>query len=407
MEIQKGIRKPLSTPTTTMKSKRVPSYKSSRGFHMDKKNMFLGLALLLIILAVIFLQLSKNFYSNIYTGKNSPSVLKNKTEYNVLLMGYGGGNHEGTYLTDTMMVAHVDTKKNTVLLVSLPRDTWTKLPLENEEVAHAKINSVYQMGLFPKNYPAVPQKYRGDQGAADMIKYVVKYILGIPVDYYVALDFDGFRKAIDVLGGVDISVKKSFDDYKYPLDVNKDDTCGKVDADLETALLEATKSPEIAFPCRYEHLHFDVGSQHMDGTKALKFVRSRQSAEDGGDFARASRQQLLIEAVKAKIISVGFIPKIIPLMNELDNHVKTDLPLDLMQKILKEYADTKGDYAITHLVLSTDNYLESGYSDNRQYILKPKIGIDNWTEVRKAVSDNILGVTPTPMVKIKTITPTK
>lgn len=365
-------------------------HRSRNTFGNNKKNIILGVLLLIVIIAVVFFQLSKNFYSNIYTGKSGTQT-KNKTQYSILLMGYGGGNHEGAYLTDSMMVITIDTEKKKAIFVSLPRDIWSKLPIE--EGGHGKLNSIYQMGLFPKNYPSIPEKYRGEQGSADMIKTVVGYILGLDIDYYLTIDFSGFTRVVDTLGGIDVVVQKSFDDWQYPIEGKKDDTCGKVDAELEQAILEATESPELAFPCRFQHLHFDAGKQHMDGQTALKFVRSRHSAEDGGDFARASRQQVFLEAVKAKVLSIGFISKIIPLVNELDNHIRTDLPFDLLQKGLKEYTDT---YMISSVLLSTDNYLQSAYSENRQYILQPKAGIDNWTEVRKAVKNEINGISPIP-----------
>ena len=356
-------------------------HRSASARDNNRKNIILGVLLLIVVVAVVFFQLSRNFYSNIYTGKSGTEV-KDKTQYSILLMGYGGGAHEGTYLTDTMMVVTIDTQKKKATFVSLPRDIWSKIPID--EGGHAKLNSIYQMGLFPRNYPAIPEKYRG--------KKVIGYILGIDIDYYRTIDFSRFTKAVDTLGGIDVVVQKSFDDWQYPIEGKKDDTCGKVDGDLETALLVATDSPELAFPCRFEHLHFDAGRQHMDGETALKFVRSRHSLEDGGDFARASRQQVFLAAMRAKVLSIGFISKIIPLVNELEDHIRTDLPFDLLQKGLKEYTDT---YTTSSVLLSTDNYLESAYSQDRQYILQPKAGIDVWTEVRQAVKNEIEGISPT------------
>ena len=84
--------------------------------------------------------------------------------------------------------------------------------------------------------------------------------------------------------------------------------------DLKNFYDNITASPQDAFPCRYEHLHFNTGVQHMDGKTALKYVRSRHALQDGGDFGRASRQQRFLSAVKDKVLSVTFIPKIVPLM---------------------------------------------------------------------------------------------
>src|SRR3989338_11338815 len=271
------------------------------------------------------------FYNKIYTPKNGNQInttpIPVKTNFSFLLLGYAGGNHAGTYLTDTIIVMHFDTKKKKALMISLPRDIWVKLPTKSGDDFHAKINSVYETELFPNDFPDLDTKKAGTKSDAELTKLIVSQITGIAVDNYISIDFESFTKAIDILGGVDINVQKSFDDEKYPAEGKEDDLCGKEEQfkliepflpnatgsaeerekllkekpELDELLRNATDSPQLAFPCRYEKIHFDAGRQHMDGATALKFVRSRQSPQDGGDFARAKRQQQLLEAVQNKI----------------------------------------------------------------------------------------------------------
>jgi LCP family protein required for cell wall assembly len=312
-------------------------------------------------------------------------------------MGYGGKGHEGSYLTDTMMILRVDMEKKSGLMLSIPRDLWVKVPTKTDEDFHSKINAVYQMGLFPNNFPNIPSKYQSNQGAGDLIKEVVGKITGFPIDYYVTVDFEGFRKAVDILGGIDVVVAKTFDDFEYPITGHEDDLCGKTEADLPDLEKIATDTPEIAFPCRYEHLHFNAGNTHMDGETALKYVRSRHSAEDGGDFGRASRQQLFLDAVKNKVISIGFVPKIIPLLNELSDQIKTDVPLEVLNKFIGQ-ASSSNSYKLSQLVLSDKIYIKQGYSENRQYILMPTEGIDQWKNIQLWIRNTIDGNTPTPIL---------
>ena len=313
----------------------------------------------------------------------------------MLIMGYGGGKHEGTYLTDTMMVGHIDTVKKTVTLISLPRDMWILVPTKNkDETFHAKINSIYQMGLLPRNYPAIESKYQSVQGAAELLKTILKRVTGLTIDNYAALDFTGFTKAVDLLGGMTVSVDKSFDDYKYPIDGKENDPCGKVGEELDKAEKEATESPELIFPCRYEQLHFDSGKQLMDGKTALKYVRSRQSTQDGGDFSRARRQQLFLEAVRQKVLNLGIVTKVVPLMDELEDNIRTDVTPEQMKQFLSE-ADNASQYKMSHFVLSTKNYLTESHSSDRQYILIPKLGVDRWISVRAGIAKNLSGITPT------------
>lgn len=187
---------------------------------------------------------------------------------------------------------------------------------------------------------------------------------------------------------------KSFDDVEYPVDGKEEDTCGLDAVKFEEAEKIATEEPVLAFPCRYEHLHFDAGLTHMDGSTALKYVRSRHSEQDGGDFGRAARQQRFLEAVKQKVLSVGFIPKILPLMDELDENMRTDIPLEVLQKLLKE-ASRGDEYKIDSMVLSDKKYIMESFSSDRQYILISTGGIDRWENVHKWVQTTLNPPTPT------------
>ena len=139
----------------------------------------------------------------------------------------------------------------------------------------------------------------------------------------------------------------------------------------------------------------------MDGITALKYARSRHALEDGGDFNRAKRQQNVLEAVKSKVLGIGFIPKIIPLLSDLENHINTDLPLSEINKLLLE-APNADRYTVETLILS-DEFLTDGYSDYGGYIVYPKEGIDYWDKVKTAVQMMTGNVTPTPSISVSAI----
>lgn len=395
----------------------------------------IGIAAGSLVVAGIFFVILKLFslYNTIHidAGSNSTGKVKveKKTAYNILLTGYGGGVHEGTYLTDTVMIAHVDTVKNKVVLFSIPRDLWVKVPGKTEDDAfYTKINAVYQAGLFPESYPNIPKEYQGEENAPGLLKKVVKDVTGLEIDYFVGVDFEGFSKFIDTIGGVDVIVQKSFDDYFYPVDGKEADTCGREPKPTSTedqlkeerekyekmsdeekkafderpidqlSELEfqkiATEEPHLAYPCRYEHLHFDKGPTKMDGATALKFARSRKSLEDGGDFNRAARQQLVVEAIKSKVLSIGFLPKILPTLDTLSEHIRTDMPISQIQEFLKE-APAANSYKISSYVLNQGEELVDDMSDDGQYILAPAEGIGNYSGIYKVVKNVILEITPT------------
>lgn len=207
---------------------------------------------------------------------------------NVLLLGIGGGSHEGPNLTDTVIFASIDPSKKKVSLVSIPRDLWIT------DIS-GKINTAYAIG---------EEKQKG--GGKILAKAAVSKIVGQPIDYLVVINFDGFAQAVDLAGGLDITVDSAFDDYQYPVEDKKEDLCGNTleEATQKIATLEAT----LVFPCRYQHVHFDKGKTHMDGKQALIFVRSRYAVgEEGTDFARSRRQQKVIQSFKDKLLSLGIL----------------------------------------------------------------------------------------------------
>jgi LCP family protein required for cell wall assembly len=212
----------------------------------------------------------------------------NKT--NILLLGMGGANHKGSELTDSIIVASIDLSSADTVLLSIPRDIWI-------DSLKTKINAVYYYG-----------EQKVPDGGLILAKAAVEEIIGQPIHYGVTLSFEGFRRAIDLVGGIEVDVPETFDDFKYPIP-------GMEDAEPEEL--------------RYQHLHFDIGLQKLNGDLSLKYVRSRNAeGNQGTDFARSQRQQQVIIAFKNKVISLETIlspGKIRELVRTFSDSVKTDI----------------------------------------------------------------------------------
>ncbi len=318
--------------------------------------------------------------------------LAEKTPFTIALLGYGGGNHDGAYLTDSIMVVHIDPKTQKIFLISIPRDIWIKIPTDGKSGSYWKINAAYSLGLDDINYPNKQAQFKGADGGGKLAEYTIGQVIGLPIDYFVGMDFSGFKHTIDTLGGVDVTVETAFTDPQYPIDGKEDDSCKHTDDDIKafTATDSAEQDLPAFFPCRYLNLHFNAGLQHMDGETALEYVRSRHSTEDGTDFGRAKRQRNLLVAVKQKIFSAGVIPQIIPFMTSLGDDFKTDLSLDDV-RVLLQNASSLNKYSIETLALTDQNYLMDTQSSNGQDILAPKDGLDNWTSVHTYLSDTFSG----------------
>lgn len=322
--------------------------------------------------------------SKYVTPTVTPTPDPNKP-FAIALMGYGGGTHEGGTLTDSILVAQFVPLEKKIKLISIPRDLWVPIPVAIGETKMLKVNEANSIGLDDKHYPNKEIQFTGLAGGGQMVKTVLSQILNIPIDNFITINFAGFIKTIDTLGGIDVNVQKTFDDPFYPIEEKTTDTCGKTPEEIIalTATISASKL-EQQFTCRYEALHFDKGLQHMDSAIALKFVRSRHSQTDGGDFNRSARQKLIIEAVKKKIISLNFVSKLIPFVNSLAGNLTTDINLDQMQKLITK-ADEYQTYQIESFPITNDNFLMDSKSSIGQYILIPKIGENNWTEIQDFV----------------------
>ncbi|MBI4137030.1 LCP family protein [Candidatus Roizmanbacteria bacterium] len=316
--------------------------------------------------------------------------------YSILLMGYGGGGHDGGYLTDTMIVAHVRPRDKTVHLISLPRDMWVPLPLGKDgDGIFWKVNAAYAFGRDQNQYTDRPELYTGEAGGGNLAKYAAEYVTGLPVRYFAVLSFAGFEESIDTLGGVDVEVPHTFEDTLYPVEEEKENDCGKTPEEIEE--ITATMSGDLLeeqFPCRYETISFTKGTTHMDGITALKFVRSRKSKTYGGDYNRSLRQLALIEAIKEKVISINFIPKIIPFMNSLTRDMQTDIGASDFKTILDTHPKPE-EFTMETISLTTDNVLVESRSNDGQYILVPKENKDDWTSVHNFIQEHI-GTTQEP-----------
>lgn len=297
---------------------------------------------------------------------SKPQLQKTNNRTNILLLGVGGEQHAAADLTDSIIFISVDLESGQAVFLSIPRDVWL-------ESLKAKINTAYHYG---------EEKRKG--GGLVLAKASVEEIVGQVVHYGLVLDFEGFVKAVDLVGRIEVEVERSFDDYQYPIP-------GKENAYPESE--------------RYEHLHFEAGRQLMDGETALKFARSRYAeGEEGTDFARSRRQQKVLSAFKEKIFSKEVLlspGKIRELAKVFSENVDTDIESSEYPEFIKlAKIVKKGE--ITTASLETDEKDEKGAvvhegllinplpskKYQNQWVLVPKTG--SWKEVHEYV-ERLLG----------------
>lgn len=312
--------------------------------HLVRLFIILGLVLTSFALWIWVL---RPLYTNIKSINQSlgSSLIQYQNRTNFLILGVGGGDHEGSDLTDTMILVSVNQTTGDVAMISIPRDIWVPS-------MRAKVNTAYHYG---------EEKQLG--GGFVLAKSAVSEIIGLPVHYAALINFTNFEKFIDSIGGVDINVQTAFDDYEYPIPGRENDLC---DGDPKTL-------------CRFEHLHFDQGPQHMSGSLALKYVRSRHAVGDeGSDFARSHRQENLILAIKTKLVSKEILAnptKIKSIYTSLSQSFTSDFSSDLYPAFIKLGLKASKS-KIRTLTISEDLLINPPISAqyDLQWVLIPKDG---------------------------------
>jgi LCP family protein required for cell wall assembly len=254
--------------------------------------------------------------------------------------------------TDNMIVVTADLHSGKVGMISLPRDMFVPIPGFDRS---GKINTAYTVGESNK-YPG---------GGGELAKKTVSELLGYPIDYYIKLNFDGFVRIVDLIGGIDMQVPKAIHDEEYP-----------------------------TMDYGYTTFHIDAGFHHLDGETALKYVRTRHADDD---FERARRQQAVLLAIKDRFLEQKLLAtlKIFDIMDVLSSSVEHDIPpadmLDLVA-LASDLTDDMDISQIDQLVLDT-HYGRIDADSPYGWIIVP-----DRTKIRPAVDRIFANTTAKPRI---------
>lgn len=291
----------------------------------------------------------------------TPELLKGEGDgrINVLLLGRGGDGHEGPDLTDTLLIMSIDPVNNTANMVSIPRDLWV-----TSNGGNTKINAVFANAKYKAQATNPKDKDGAEKAGIKAIEGVVTDVLGIPIHYYGMVDFHAFQKAVDTVGGVEITIPDSaaVRDYMY------DETTGK---------------PYL--------LDVKAGKNHFDGLRALMFTRTRHTSARG-DFDRTERQRLFIEALSQKILSAGTYTnpvKVSQLMSDFGDHIATDFSINdslRLAQIMKKVGT--GNIKSIGLADPPNNYVRTD-NLNGLSVVVPTAGIGDYSEIQNYIRNTM------------------
>ena len=213
---------------------------------------------------------------------------------NLLLIGQGGDGHDGGDLSDTIIVASIDTYTPNVVMISVPRDMW----LDTDKFGASRINEIFRNTKNRLKAQFNIDEVVAREEATKIFMKEVEQIVNMKIPYFARIDFKGFTEIIDEMGGVDVYVEKDIYDEEYP------------DGNWGVELFELKR-----------------GNQTLDGETALKYARSRHG---NSDFDRAARQQQVIQALKDKALSAGVLTsprKIKGVLSVINDNFETNFEL--------------------------------------------------------------------------------
>lgn len=278
------------------------------------------------------------------------------------------------FRADSLVVASVNLKDKDkdVVFISIPRDLWVQIPGWTSEgkikvgPQSAKVNAAYCYG----DRDGYPSGY-----GLGLARDTLAQILDLPIHYALRVDFYGFKKAVEAVGGVSVKVDNSFVDCAYPIE-------GQEDNPVQSR--------------RYKCVSFKAGQQYMDADTALTYVRSRYGSNgEGSDLARALRQQKILLALRDKALTLPTFTdplKLSNLIKALDETLQTlDVDFSQIGQFFK-LAQSVNVSSAENIVLTADPSDEAGLLKvpaadfyGGAFVFIPRLGEGNYREIQSYV----------------------
>lgn len=315
-------------------------------------------------------------------GVNDKLQGEDEGRVNVLLLGMRGEKLTGGgLLADTIMVASFNPKDNKIAMISIPRDLYVTDPGTESK---SKINAVYAYG----------EEKRKGGGMEDMRK-VVGEVTGLPIQYALAINFQGFTDLVNAIGGIEVTLDKPFEET---MQFNEERVCDSEVFTVPTGNYEnkttRTKSGRVRVVKQYPlctnpntecggNFKLPAGTQTLNGDQALCYARSRKTSSD---FERAKRQQIIIQKIKEKALSAGTLAdfgKVNDIFDALGDNVKTDMQGWELKRLYEIERGMQNEQIVQRVLENSEEGLlyNPPMTPETGYILLP-IG-DNYDRIRE------------------------
>jgi LCP family protein required for cell wall assembly len=301
----------------------------------------LGLVLLLVIVALLAGAVLVGMRAAAFNERVSTSPflsaslfgpLNGSDRVNVVMVGYGGADHEGAYLADSINILSIDPETDTTTTIPIPRDLWIEGVTGFGVDEGSKVNAAFAIG----------EQEGGVAAAGELLASVLTEVTGLEIDHWMAIDFNGFSEMVDAVGGVTIDNPVEF---------------------------SYTMNEQLYQSGNFNGGTFAAGELQLDGEQALAYVRARYTnvVSESSDYARSARQARIIGALRSSLGSggIGAIGPGLGLMDALEGRLQTDLSaIDLFLLSGHMTSDRR-------IELSEDVVLTATTNTIGQYILIP------------------------------------
>jgi polyisoprenyl-teichoic acid--peptidoglycan teichoic acid transferase len=293
--------------------------------------------------------------THVIPGTRSTLLGEEGGRINIALLGMRGDEDPaGGTLSDTIIVLSIEPKENRIAMVSVPRDLWVQIPGTNN---YGKINSVHAYGEEDGKKQGLPQ-----------MEKVLENVLGLPIQYAVKIDFQGFKDLVNSLGGVTLHLENNFSEPVQFMGImgRCDATTFVIPAGQDEVKTSTRKKDGSVQPRHYPlcftktpsecggNFKLSAGDITLNGDQALCLARARDTSSD---FERAKRQQIILQKIEEKATSLGTLSdftKVNGMLDALGNNVKTDMQAWEMKRLYDIYKGMQNP-AITQRVLENSD----------------------------------------------------
>ena len=299
-----------------------------------------------------------NDFIELVTGHDQGWVaekVRRDERINLLLLARGGAGDDNPDFTDTVLLLSIRPGTHRATIISLPRWLLVEIPAAPDgSSVQGKLYTAYALGTSG-NQEFLQPRWRTPTGPGDLAAATVSATVGQPIDGWVSIDIAGFAALIDAVGGVTVNVPETLDDTRYPSDENH-------------AVI---------------HVHFEPGTQTLDGRHALQYARSRRSTSDA---ERSRRQELILSALLRRLRTANVSPALIPALGPLKDGLRTDLlPVDV--RLLTAVLAGVKEQDIKRITLENSQLLKTQIVLGDQPVLVPASG--SWNEIQAYVASEL------------------